>query len=192
VGLIALGASLCALAALGPFVKGGPAFLVYWTSPIILEFGAGLAIGYLYHKGVRAPLALAVVMAVVGLALAGVAWPPLDRALICGGPAALIVAAAALGPNPTRLNLLTQPLVAGGDASYAIYLSHIFTINACSLVFSRLGIDNALLFLSAALVGSVAVGAVTRLMVEKPLLRWSRKHGIGRVGRGAVVVRQPA
>ncbi|PVM88513.1 acyltransferase family protein [Caulobacter endophyticus] len=176
VGMAALSATLLTLVALAPLARQGPAFAVYWTDPIILEFAAGLLLGSLYKRQVRLSMLAAGAMAIGGFALAAATWPQAPRALVSGFPAALIVAAAALGPNPTRPGALQGALIAGGDASYALYLSHIFVINAVSLVWARAGLNAPLLFLGLTLAGSILIGALVRLGLEKPILSLMRKR----------------
>ena len=59
----------------------------------------------------------------------------------------------------------------GGDASYALYLSHPFSINVVILAWQRLHLSSPWLFMAATIVAAVAVAIAVHLLVERPLLR---------------------
>ena len=137
--LMAIGVALVVAVAMGAVVPG-PSALWFWTRPIILDFGLGLAVGALLGRGlVLAPvgrIALAVVGAVLLLAdpahlfdgAAGVTvaneWP---RVICAGLPVAMLLAAAVLGPEPAMPRVLL-PAALVGDASYPLYLFHPFAL----------------------------------------------------------------
>lgn len=65
-----------------------------------------------------------------------------------------------------------------GDASYSIYLSHIFTLSGCLLVFRRLPLQGGSLELLAIIVmvlASLVVGFLTYRFVELPMISWARR-----------------
>jgi exopolysaccharide production protein ExoZ len=126
------------------------AALVFWTSPIIMEFLFGMLLG-------------------IGLA-SSLGWiaPPL-RWIAAGVPAAMIVAAAALGPQPAQSTPVSL-LRLGGDASYALYLSHPFAINLTALLWRHLPFSSPIAFVVGATSISLIVGIAVHLLVERPLL----------------------
>lgn len=177
-------AALAGLVAAGRWLAPLPQPLAFWTDPIVLEFAAGVVLGMLRVAGVRLPgwgrgaLAAA---ALVGLGLVGAdpdGLAAVPRAVAYGGPAALLVAAAALGPAGDARGGLLVRLGAGlGDASYALYLLHPFAIRLAREVFWRTGlaaISGPLPFVIAALAASIAGAVLVYRFVERPLTRSTR------------------
>ena len=123
-----LGSVLAGIAALGAWSRPPSAILLTWTDPIILEFAIGMGLAQLYLAGVRIPGALRIGLAIAGAIATASVQPPFQpptslRVLQWGIPAAAIFAAAVLG-TPVEFGPLRSPLVALGDASYALYLVH--------------------------------------------------------------------
>ena len=123
-----LGSVLAGIAALGAGSRPPSAILLTWTDPIILEFAIGMGLAQLYLAGVRIPGALRIGLAIAGAIATASVQPPFQpptslRVLQWGIPAAAIFAAAVLG-TPVEFGPLRSPLVALGDASYALYLVH--------------------------------------------------------------------
>jgi len=130
--LTIVGAAIAGLAAIGA-VAGvphhGPASLLdVYVDPMLAEFVAGLAIGGLWRAerlpGPRAAAAL-LVFGLAGLAAALFAGPDPTpaRALVWGGPCALIVLGCVALEAAGRMPDL--PLLSAiGDASYSLYLTH--------------------------------------------------------------------
>jgi exopolysaccharide production protein ExoZ len=100
--------------------------LAYAFQPIMLEFVFGMTIALFYRRGVQMPSWARAALALGGLCVLALAPPGLERTVVWGLPAAAIVAAAVLGPDIRRI----PPLSLLGDASYSIYLCHVFIINA--------------------------------------------------------------
>lgn len=153
-----------------------------WTRPIILEFLFGIAIAALYRKGVSLSRGarLALVAAGVGLLIAGEASGlrgEVDRFLLWGMPAALIAAGFILGSDfpATRFNAAIK---LGGDASYSLYLSHLFTLRAIGLAWPLTGISNGWAFIVVAGIGSIVAAVLVYLLLEKPMLAILRRFSL--------------
>jgi peptidoglycan/LPS O-acetylase OafA/YrhL len=178
-------AAACVLALLAGLVVAGqsagalPVPVAFWSDPIVLEFACGAALGLARQEGVRlggrARLALAVA-ALVLLSLAGEA-PALPRCLAWGGPATLLVAAAALAPaaegarEPLRLAI---PL---GDASYALYLAHPFVVRGVRIAAEASGLAGHLgpwPLMILMLIIACAAALLLHRIVEQPLTRAAR------------------
>lgn len=134
----------------------------YWTSPIILDFLLGVGLALMYDRGLRLSPAAAVFVLVAGVAWLLVskhfdAHHHIGRLLSLGLPAALVCAALVLAPVPTRPGVLYRAALAGGDASYALYLSHAFTLSLIASAWHRLGLADPYLFFGLSLVFSIAV-----------------------------------
>ena len=162
VGLTLLGA---VLAPKGPIAQT-------YTSPLLLEFLAGVWIGWAWQRGLcpgprlASVLLAAGIFALVALELTAVDVAPL-RAFLWGAPAVAIVWGA-LGleragktPDWPVARLL-------GDASYSIYLVHGLAIAVALRLASWLGLSTGL-----TIVGSIAAGLIGGLLcfglVERPV-----------------------
>ena len=185
-GLLLLSAGFIALAALHPLVSDQWFALHFYSDPIILEFIGGIGLARLYLSGVRLSsmgmlaCCAAAVVSYVLLALLGVD----ERTVARGLPALILATGLILAPEPRR-GVATRFIIFGGDASYTLYLSHTFTVNAVVL-FCRSVVGGAppVLALLAAVVIAVAVAMLFYRFAEAPLTAWlGRKAGM-EVARG--------
>lgn len=152
---------------------------IFYSNWIALEFGLGVAVYWATRQPLPAGLPRAFLLAMLPLAvgalilaeMAGATERTETRLLLLGPPAALLVAAAVwLERSHAVRNRLVRLL---GDASYAIYLSHVFTIHLTyKLVLPPLGIgrDQPMATLLVILASAV-VGVAVHLWVERPILR---------------------
>ena len=183
-------AVLAATLALGVAVVVGalvaPIFapLVLVTRPIVLEFAAGMGLALLYRRGVRLPGAARLLLALAaGAALSwdGMAsaaqksdWiTPNDllRVLAWGVPAAALVAAGTLRrPGAVGTSPPLRTMVALGDASYALYLTHPFVVGALRRAWSAAHLD-ARLGWGAMVVVAVLLACGVALLVHRGLER---------------------
>lgn len=184
-GVAALIVLFAALASINPTVPASLVQLKLWTDPIIIEFLFGIGIAYLRRNGMTLAPALCWLLIGIGT-IAILALDPLsfggayERLLFAGIPAALIVTGFAF-MRFTAESVAGRGLVLGGDASYALYLSHPFSINAVALVLRKVGLGSGWLFVVLAV--SVANGAATlvHLLIERQMTR----------RLNAMVLRQP-
>lgn len=180
VGLIGV---LCAVAALG-HVFSPPMPFSFWANPIILEFAFGLALGLARAEGVRLGGIARLALLAGGVALLAAdfsrneAMLTLPRFLAHGVPAALIVAAAALGEGTRGSGRLMRWGEALGDSSYALYLVHPFAIRAGREIVWRSGLapligpwGYVVLCLAVATLAALAVHA----LFERPATRAARR-----------------
>ncbi|PIK69964.1 acyltransferase, partial [Methylobacterium frigidaeris] len=93
-----------------------------------------------------------------------------------GGPATLLVAAAALGPAGAASPRL-RPAVILGDASYALYLAHPFVVRGLRVIAEATGLTAPIgpgpLALLMVVLASIAALLLHRI-VERPLTRAAR------------------
>jgi exopolysaccharide production protein ExoZ len=188
-------AALVCLSLLGAVVpfQGGMSYA--YTSPLLLEFVVGCLLGALYLNGVLPGTAIGVLLAVIGAAaLLGTEWRPPDglyeRTLFWGAPAALIVFGALCAENAVRRRA-SGLLVLLGDASYAIYLSHVLILLIFNLIVQRLKISvdfRALVALYLFVGGAIAIagGVLVHRFIEKPVTAFlkSRQSRQGALGSG--------
>jgi peptidoglycan/LPS O-acetylase OafA/YrhL len=181
--VLTLAVALLALVAVGAAFRLPQPF-AFWTSPIILEFAFGLALGHLRVRGVALAGPAQAMLAVMGLALLALDLTqptgvlPAPRALAWGVPAALLVAAAALGRRqPSPASAATRLGVALGDASYALYLLHPFAIRGIRALVGATGFGPALGpagFIVLSLAGAILVALAAHRSFERPATAWMR------------------
>ncbi|GJE16756.1 acyltransferase family protein [Methylobacterium marchantiae] len=158
--------ALALLALAGAVLEPESAILVQWTTPLLLEFAAGLALATFVR-----PAGLGKGAAMVGLGLAGFAgFTALGlgdqnlRLLTWGMPAFLIVAGALAieraGRWPSGLRLIEI----GGNASYSLYLLHGLVISAAA---KTIGTSVPAKVAAGAI--AVAVSLASYRLFEKPM-----------------------
>ncbi|WP_407165416.1 acyltransferase family protein [Bradyrhizobium sp. ORS 111] len=180
--------------------------LLMYTHPLMLEFAAGIVLGWLFlnekipNVWLLLPVGFVTLFAVHALQL-----PHLY--LLNGLCAALIMLGAVAAERSFKIRDIGW-LRLLGDASYSIYLTHALTLFVFRRLFLRLPVEGVLQFASFAILAataSLAVGFVVYFKVERPMTRWLRSRFLtvfaverGRAGRrlretgAAVTVAQPA
>ncbi|MEQ7920556.1 acyltransferase [Xanthomonas sp. WHRI 1810A] len=151
----------------------GPA-LTFYSNPIIFEFLMGIGVAILVRRQMLLNGPMACVLTLVALAvmlLANYADLVPQRAVAFGIPAALIVyGLCCMEIRATVRNFVYLRVV--GDASYSLYLTHVFTLVVCRLIFQRFynghSLGSELAFIALSLVLSVIVGIMTYYLYEKP------------------------
>jgi exopolysaccharide production protein ExoZ len=164
--------------ALGPF--NSAAAQVY-TNPIMLEFVGGALLGkWWLSRRLLAPRWLSIAAIALGsLLLAFRGQDPFGFFNQMIG-AVLVVFGALYVSFSAWLN---RPLKALGDSSYSLYLTHLFTLGALRVIWSRAfagetTVPEACTFIGLGLVASSFVGYVTYRWIETPLL--ARLQHVGR------------
>lgn len=178
-GVVALLAALVLVGALVRPLQGPIAVpLTFWGDPIVLEFACGAGLALARQEGLRLPGPARLALAVAGLALLSLAGaePALPRFIAWGGPATLLVAAAALGPAGAAPRPL-RPAIVLGDASYALYLAHPFVVRGLRVVAEATGLapllgPGPLVVLMLAAASAAAI--LLHRLVERPLTRAAR------------------
>jgi len=172
-------ATVLGLALLGSLLRPSQPQLAFWTDPIVMEFAFGVLLAFCMLEGVRLSgwtrLALALAGLVV-LSLDGTAHG-VDRALSFGVPAACLVAAASLKEKRETPPSLARLFRLLGDASYALYLTHLFPMRALREVASRLHVSGGIgitLYIVASLVAAFALAVAVNAWFEKPATRTAR------------------
>lgn len=180
---VALGIGLLAVAvALGVALRGflSPE-LRFLTQPILLEFAAGMGIGWLYPR-LPASRALAQYAATTGgialVALVAVARWPLPGGWPLSLPPAAILVLAALIAEKGGIALRWRPLQPVGDSSYALYLTHPFVTQAWTLCAVKAGLLTpwtAPALMAFAAGSAIAVGIAVHYRVERLLGRLAQQ-----------------
>jgi peptidoglycan/LPS O-acetylase OafA/YrhL len=167
---------------LGVFALAGIADgLGGFANTIVAEFLLGVLIGIALKRGTRISSSVAVAMLVFGFAaiLAAPVVSGVLRPITWGLPAASIVAGA-VTLEQRLAPVIPRWMLDAGDASYSIYLMHLFVIPVIYLGITRtLPADLWLpVVIPASLLGSAGVGRVGFLCIERPLLRWLRRPAV--------------
>jgi peptidoglycan/LPS O-acetylase OafA/YrhL len=182
-GLVVSIAILVAAAIFGQIAQP-EGVLGFYCAPMILEFGAGMVLGALFVRD-RLPKSRAwgwTAAAVGALALAVMLagpwlWPKVDRSVMFGAPAVVIVAGGLIAER-ARLVLAQAWVQTLGAASYTVYLTHFFCTQVVSKAAERLAGFGPLMMLTLALVAFVLVAMVGVLIhrrVELPLTELARR-----------------
>ena len=163
-------------------------WLGFYTSPLILLFAAGVALGYFETHArrwpsVRRPVTVAAALLAAGSALSvlfSVRFPlPLPQQAALG-----LVCLAAVAACTSRADVPTSRLVRVlervGDASYSTYLFHIFIVVAIGEAWSHIsphipGPLGSVVFLLTVVLAANVAGRVMFTSVERPLTRWLRQ-----------------
>jgi exopolysaccharide production protein ExoZ len=180
-------AILALLVLLRPVAGSSDPVLFRITSPLLLEFCAGMAIAYARQR--RLVLSAAGALMALGLALAFLmlissshheTWP---RIVYFGIPAALIV----LGLVSIEDRLAYRPaavLLTLGDASYSIYLSHDIVLKLLAVGLPGLALLHPVMAFTVVFTTAIVAGVVCYRRIERPLLHGLRDRlAFGR-GRG--------
>lgn len=161
-----------------------PTILEFWSDPIVLEFAFGMGLALLRADRIRLTLPARAAFAAGGVLLLHLdlarpdGWLVLPPLVAYGVPAALLVAAAALGHQAQNGPRTERLMAALGDASYALYLVHPFVLRPLRLAVVAAGfagIGAAWGYVALALVASVAVALVVHRRFERPLMRVLRR-----------------
>ncbi|WP_157973609.1 acyltransferase [Tropicimonas sp. IMCC34043] len=176
--LAALCAILGALVIAGGFLAEKGPLVATYTDPLLLEFAMGVAAGYLWCRG-RLPIGVpAAACLVLGVALMIVATLTLDDPMLMRLPAwgvpGLLVLIGMLGLPAAEAHHPWLRRI--GDASYAIYLVHLFPQVLLELLFKhRLGLEasvpGAVVYMVLAFAASILLGILAYSWIEQPLQR---------------------
>jgi exopolysaccharide production protein ExoZ len=161
--------------------------VTFYTGSIMLEFVLGMWLGIIYKRGFRCSPGTALFVCLSGCCLLFILnglWPTgrlaTMRWLIWGGPALLICAGGILleGSRFVPQSTIFRAL---GDASYATYITHFFTLAGVGMIWKYIGMEGRLgdcVFLSACVLASLAGGIGFHLLIELPSIRLFRRWTI--------------
>jgi len=168
------------LVALGAWFAPEDIVLRGWSQPIILEFMFGVLLAQAWLNGIRANPACQILLVCAGV----IAWlliaPPtvghVDlRGLTWGLPAAAIFAGVAMGRHNTAY---PKAITVIGDASFSLYLTHLFVMRASTLLMHHLPVSQAWqtwFFVIVFPPAAVAFSMLSYRKFELPTMRWGRQ-----------------
>jgi peptidoglycan/LPS O-acetylase OafA/YrhL len=166
----------------------------FYTSGLILEFAFGMILATLFGR--RSELRfhwifpVAVLLGCAGIFIGSYYYGWDRRLVVYGIPAAFIVGGSLALEWAGRVRMARLPLLIG-NASYSIYLAHLFPIALLRYVWGRANLPEegwfpTAIFVGLAVVFGVAAGIVSYLVIEAPMLRVCRS-AIGRMRNPPVV-----
>lgn len=170
--LIGVVSVLGVLVLIGLLVNGGYPPVMFYTSSIILEFAAGVLLGWLFTSD-RLPehWGLGAILFVVGILLLIFLPLPFDVRGVTWGVPALLICTGTLMLEPLIRKYPVFGMELLGDASYSLYLSHIPALAAAHALLPKLGIQNGSLTVSASIVLATLVGILVYQIYERPLTK---------------------
>jgi len=174
-----ISAAILAVFLLAHALNTGGAFSTFFTDTVVFEFIFGMLLAQAWLSGVRLSPKLGVILILLGFALLllhsqglGLAAMDMPGIFINGIPATMVVAGTLFIKMPEyKLGLLL------GDASYALYLSHIFVLGLLREIlppFLGNGPMAAIMFVGLSLIVCLVVSIPVHLFVDNWLLRQER------------------
>jgi exopolysaccharide production protein ExoZ len=168
---------LAAMMAMGLFPHADKSLVAFYSNSVVAEFGMGCVLGLLIERdlGERAPAWTGVALIGLGTVafVVSVQVPGLGRGFAWGVPAALFVSGWVFNERSRGTPRLTLPLLLG-DASYAIYLTHVIVVSALFQIARRFA-KSASTETAASIVMILAclcVGVWVYRFIERPIMNW--------------------
>lgn len=178
VGFPAIIAVLVAIAVSGIGAASG--FPPPLNDAVVLEFAFGMIAGVLYFRGHELSLLVRIIVSV--LAFYVVTRVGTHNALTFGVPAFVIVCAAVLGADLPK-GRITDALVAVGNASYALYLTHALPVYVVASAMRMLDIEVNLrwpAYMTVALAASIGLAMLVYRYVELPITSLLKQYVVRR------------
>ncbi len=172
--VLILGVLFSVLIGLHDSVAAHHSLIAFYFQPRIIEFWAGMAIGWMYLNGkAQASVLIAISSVVVGFAALVAFDLPFQL------PAILVIAGVVCLEGAGRIP--RWPLLGYlGDASYSTYLTHAAVIEAGYQVWRRLHLPDGVAFALVSLVVALGCGVLCYRFIETPLLRMWHKPRVDR------------
>jgi len=163
----------------------------FYTSPSLLGFALGTVLAQAHRHGLIARLSRLPATVLIGAALALTALffviPGIDDAgrapfyfHLTMSAAAIAIVGGALALETGRRMKPVAALHYLGDASYSIYLFHLFVVGAGWAIAHKLWPDSTAEYVAAAIVTSAAAlagGLLAHQFIERPLLKMQKSRG---------------
>jgi exopolysaccharide production protein ExoZ len=155
--------------------------LLFYGNPIVFEFIMGIAVAILVKRRQMLDAHWAMLMTALAIALmllANINHLDISRPVAYGIPAAFIVyGLCCMEIRGVLRNFKGLRVV--GDASYSLYLTHVFTLVVCRLIFAHFyQVDSVMAeiaFVVLCLALSMTIGVITYYLYEKPATGWLNK-----------------
>jgi len=171
--------------------------LSFYSQPRIFEFWIGMVIARVFvGTSTSMPATVAYALIALGFVLR---LPPLPNVLVntatyIAGPALCVIGAIYAERRGAMPNLPFLELL--GDASYSIYLTHIFTDGVARTIWHRLPVGTGpaagIAFAVFSTVSVIGVALLSYRYIEKPTLRWLLNVSARRKSLQAMAVETPS
>jgi exopolysaccharide production protein ExoZ len=171
--------TLVTVGALLPHPASTPV-LAFYTFSGISEFWIGMVLAELYSReALRMPMPVAVALIMLGFAVLLVPMPLFPDVRISNdiGSAAIVLGVVAI--EQTRGIGEIPVLGILGDASYSLYLTHIFTLGLMRVIWAKVGwvsASGAAVFATLSLIACSLFAVASYRLVEKPVTRFLNKR----------------
>lgn len=163
------------------------AVALFYGHDVVFEFVFGMLLAVAWRRGFRIPQPLAIALVIVGMTLLLIRLPTI-RALAFGLPALMVVCGALYIKLPEyRFGTLL------GDASYSLYLCHLFVLGLLRVVLPPLLGEGALAawsFVALSLTISTIVSIAVHVAIDNWLLRHERLDRFRRPATDALAARE--
>lgn len=169
------------------FIGRAQPALWFWTRSNILEFLYGATIAQMYLSSVKIPPWISLIAIVIGIVgwqvtfgySAGFAENPDVRGFVYGIPASLLFLSIALCPgarNAISSSKWLAPIIAIGDSSYSLYLSHIFVARFTILIIPPwlFGAVYPGAYVLITFLLAIGVAQLSYIWFENPIHSWGR------------------
>jgi exopolysaccharide production protein ExoZ len=191
---------MAGLMLIGQMTPHETAFEYFYTSPSLLGFALGCVLAQAHRHGVIARLARlpAALMIGAALALSGLFFliPAADEAgrapftyHLAMSAAAIAIVGGGLALESARAPKPIKVLHYLGDASYSIYLFHLFAVGAGWAIAHRLWPDSTPEYALVALAtgcGALVTGLVAHHLIERPILKLQKFRARKAMGDAAL------
>lgn len=156
--------------------------LSFYTSPIILEFFFGIILGHLFINGqISKGNTKGIIVITLGIFyyLTTTINFEFNRAFSAGIASSIILYGALAIKIENISTAKHQLLHLLGDASYSIYLSHVFTLGILRFILNIIqpepSLSSGILIITCALITSSLIGIISFFFIERPLIRIFKK-----------------
>jgi len=156
------------------------------TSNLLLEFVGGIVIAYAWRQGLMLSARAALLTSILGAVLLFVAlgWGrAFDEAFKFGVPSLLLLAGAVGLEAKGAYRFRSRPMLALGDWSYAIYLTHLYSIAAFGQLLRAAHLAGAVpgaIVVASSVAFAAIVGGVVHHLLELPMQRALSTEGQSR------------
>ena len=194
--LAALAVWFSLVVALAVVGRDAPPPVAVWGDSIVYEFllGGLFALVWRSPAARRVPLTALCIVFVAGLiALVALSELPMVRLINRGIPALFMVGSILLIEQKLRRPIEVPLLMYLGDASYSIYLAHLYAIVFFRVAWARLHLPHedvmlGLVYVALCVVTGTLGGCALYTLVERPLTQWVKvRLRRGAPGRAAAV-----
>jgi exopolysaccharide production protein ExoZ len=160
------------LAGMGLFIEDTRSLraAAFYLNPMVLEFVAGMWLAERRLRGATLGTVWSLLLVVLGFASILI-WDGesrVERLLFVEVPALMIVAGVVF-LEPVLRDRIPKALISLGDASYALYLFHTFSVPAIGIVMRKLGVLSPLAATVISTVVSIAICWLIHLWIERPI-----------------------